>query len=107
MLDFTTFNLPKCNISWKKTFFNLEPNLSYLLFIFNYCDILHQHPQTFLNTKFRPKIKIPKFGTKIVLTGYFGLEFQKTNVVFKMSIFKFFNIQRFIQKQTWDQKYLI
>ena len=31
----------------------------------------------FPNTKFRPKIKILKFGTKIALIGYFGLEFQK------------------------------
>ena len=37
----------------------------------------------FPNTKFRPKIKILKFGTKIALIGYFGLEFQKTNVVYE------------------------
>ena len=64
-----------------------------------YCDILHQHPQISPNAKFRPKIKILKFGTKIDLIGYFGLEFQKTNVAFEISIFEFVNIQCFIQKQ--------
>ena len=47
-----------------------------------YCGILHQHPQIFPNTKFRPKIKIHKFGAKISLIGYFGPEFQKANAVF-------------------------
>ena len=59
-----------------------------------YCGILHQHPQFFLNTKFHPKIKILKFGTKAALIGYFGLEFQKTNVAFE-----FVNMQSFIQKK--------
>ena len=65
----------------------------------SYCDVLHQHPQIFPNTKFRPKIKILKFGTKIALIGYFGLEFQKPNVLFKISILEFVNMQPFIQKQ--------
>ena len=30
---------------------------------------------------------------------YFGLEFQKSNVVFEISILEFVNIQRFIQNQ--------
>ena len=47
-----------------------------------YCGILHQHPQIFPNTKFRPKIKIHKFGAKISLIGYFGPEFHKANAVF-------------------------
>ena len=64
-----------------------------------YCDILHQHPQILPNTKFCPKIKILKFGTKIVLIGYLGLEFQKTNAVFEISILKFVNMQRLIQNQ--------
>ena len=63
------------------------------------CDILHQHPQIFPNTKFRPKIKILKFGTKTALIGYFGLEFQKTNIVFEINILQFVNTQRSIQKQ--------
>ena len=64
-----------------------------------YCGILNQHPQIFPNTKFRPKIKILKFGTKIALIGYFGLEFQKTNVVFEVRIFELVNRQSFIQRQ--------
>ena len=64
-----------------------------------YCDILHQHPQILPNTKFCPKIKILKFGTKIVLIGYFELEFQKTNVEFEISILEFINMQSFIQNQ--------
>ena len=42
-----------------------------------YCGILHQHPQIFSNTKFRPEIKILKFGTKTALVSHFGQEFQK------------------------------
>ena len=64
-----------------------------------YCGILHQHSQIFLNRKFRPKIKILKFETKIALIGYFGLKFQKANVVFEISILEFVNMQSFIQKQ--------
>ena len=64
-----------------------------------YCDILHQHPQIFPKTKFHPKIKILKFGTKTALIEYFGLEIQKTNVVFEISILEFVNMQRFTQKQ--------
>ena len=40
-----------------------------------------------------------KFRTKIALIEYFGLEFQKTNVVFEINILEFVNMQRFIQKQ--------
>ena len=47
----------------------------------------------------RPKIKILKFGTKIAVIGYFGLEFQNTNVVFEISILEFVNMQRFILNQ--------
>ena len=59
---------------------------------------LDQHTQIVSN-KFGPKIKIRKFGTKIVLTGYFGLESQKANVEFEISIFEFVNKQSFIQKR--------
>ena len=53
----------------------------------------------FFQAKFCPKIKILKFGTKIVLIGYFELEFQKANVEFEISILEFINMQSFIQKQ--------
>ena len=36
-----------------------------------YCHIWNQHPQIFLFAKFPGKIKIPKFGTKDALLGYF------------------------------------
>ena len=64
-----------------------------------YCNILHQHPQIFPNTEFSPKIKILKFRTKIAVIVYFGLVFQKTNVVFEISILGFVNMQHFIQNQ--------
>ena len=63
------------------------------------CGILHQHPQIFLETKFQPKTKILKFGTKTALIGYFWLEFQKSNVVFEISILEFVNMLIFMQKQ--------
>ena len=50
-------------------------------------------------TKCCPKVKILKFGAKIVLIGYVGLEFQKTNVEFEITILEFVNMQSFIQKQ--------
>ena len=64
-----------------------------------HCGVLHQHPQVFPNTKFRPKIKIQKFGTKVALIRYFGLEFQKPNFIFEISILEFDKMQSFIQKQ--------
>ena len=53
----------------------------------------------FFQTKFCPKIKIFKFGTKLVLIGCFGLEFQKTNVEFQISILEFVKMLSFVQKQ--------
>ena len=64
-----------------------------------YCGIFCQHPQIFLKTKFQPNIKILKFLTKTVLTGYFQLDLQKSNIVFEISIFELVNIQSFIEKQ--------
>ena len=105
MLDFSTFNLPKCNISCKNNFFECKTKIvlfgyfwtgtrkSYYTVVF-----LHHHPQIF-STKFCPKIKILKLATKIVLIGYFGQEFQKTNLEFKISILEFVKMQSFIQKQ--------
>ena len=104
MFDFTTFNLSKCDISCKKLF-KIQDQIC-LIWVFLgqnsekllYCDILHQHPQIFRNAKFCPKLKIVKFGTKIALIGYFGLELQEPNVVFEISILEFVNMQHFIQK---------
>ena len=90
-----------------KKLINVRPKLSYL-------DIFWQElkkatvmryftsapsRQIFPNTKFLPKIKILKFRTKIALIGYFGLEFQKVNAVFEISIIELVNMQNFIQKQ--------
>ena len=101
MLDFTTFNLSKCIFLAKKIFLNLGLNfLGLELEKLLYYNILHQHPQICPNTKFRPKIKILKLRTKIALILYFGLEFQKANVVFEISILAFVNMQCLIQKQT-------
>ena len=74
-----TSNLSKCNISWKKkTFLNVGPRLSCLgiaLWVF-YISTLK-----FFETKFRPKIKILKFGTNWVFwTG------TSKNVEFEISI---------------------
>ena len=41
------------------------------------------------------QIKILKFGTKIALIGYLGLEFQKANVVFEISILEVVSMKRF------------
>ena len=61
----------------KKTFLNVGPKLSYLgifgleLEKLLYCGILYPHPQFFSNTKFSPKIKKLKYGTKSALMGCF------------------------------------
>ena len=106
MLDFSTFNLSKCYVSCKKkNFLNVGPKLFYLVIFglelekgtvlwFFYISTLK-----FFQTKFCPKIRILKFGTKIVLIGCFELKFQKTNVEFEISILEFVNMQSFIQKQ--------
>ena len=89
----------------KNTFLNVGPKLFYLgIFAvelekatvpwFFYISTLK-----FFQTKFCPKIRILKFGTKIVLIGCFELKFQKTNVEFEISILEFVNMQSFIQKQ--------
>ena len=44
-------------------------------------------------------MKILKFGTEIAVIGYSGLELQKANVVFEISILEFVNMQRFIQNE--------
>ena len=102
MFNFSSFNLSKCNISCKKTFLNVGLKLFYLgVFVlelekatelwFFYISTVN-----FFQTKLCPKIKIFKFGTKTVLIGYFGLEFQKTNVEFEIGILEFVNMQSFI-----------
>ena len=105
MLHFTTFNLSKCNISHKKSFF--EFRTKFVLFgnfwagtRKNYAlGYFTSAPSSFPKHKISSKKTIYKFGTKIALIGHFGPEFQKANVVFEISILEFFNMQRFIQKQ--------
>ena len=88
----------------KKTFLNVGTKLFYLgifgleleqatVLWFFYISTLK-----FFQTKFCQKIKILKFGTKIVLIESFGLEFQKTNIELKISILEFVNMQSLIQK---------
>ena len=106
MHNFSTFNLSKCNISCKKTFLNVGPKLFYLgifgleLRKATLLWIFYISTPEFFQTKFFPKIKILKLRTKIVLIGYFGLEFQETKVEFEISILEFVNMQSFIQRQT-------
>ena len=79
----------------KKSFLNAGPKLFYLgtfglelekatVLWFFYISTLKC-----FQTKFCSKIKILRFGTKIVLIRYFRLKFQKTRVEFEMSILKF------------------
>ena len=72
--------------------FGLELEKATMLWVF-YISTLKS-----FQTKFCPKIKLLKFWTKIVLIGYFGLEFQKANVEFEISTLEFVNMQSFIQK---------
>ena len=73
MLDFTSFNLSKCNISCKKKLHLIQDQICLIQVVFGwdlkkllYCDIFYQQHQIFPNTKFRPKVKILKFGTKML-----------------------------------------
>ena len=47
---------------------------------------------------FVKKHKMPKFGTKNVLFGFFGLEFQKAIVKFEVSTLEFFQNEFFIHR---------
>ena len=101
MLDFTTFNLLKCNISCKKNFFKFRTK--FILFWYfwariwkQYCHIWNQHLRVCQTAKFREKMKIPRFVTKNVLFGYFwvrilkkychiwNLEFENNIVIFEI-----------------------
>ena len=44
-------------------------------------------------------MKMPKIGTKSDLFGYFGLEFRKTIVIFKISTFELVQLKNFVKKQ--------
>ena len=44
-------------------------------------------------------MKMPKIGTKSDLFGYFGLEFWKTIVIFKISTFELVQLKNFVKKQ--------
>ena len=89
----------------KKVFLNVGPKLFYLgifgveLENTTVLWFLYMNTLKFFQRKFCPKIKIFKFGTKIVLIEYFELGFQKTNFEFEITILEFFNMQSFIQKQ--------
>ena len=67
----------------KKQFLYVGPKFSYLgIFGWNskkllHCGFFYISTLKFLQTKLLPTIKILKFGIKIALIGYFGLEFQK------------------------------
>ena len=103
MLKFSTFNLSKCNISFKKKIF-FKCWTKVVLFGYFWAGTRKSYffyisTLKFFQTKFCPKIKIFKFGTKIVSIGYFELEFQKTNVEFEISIPQFVNMKSFTQKQ--------
>ena len=52
----------------------------------------NQHTRICLTVKFREKVKMPNLGPKMPYLGIFGLEFQKTIVIFQISTLKFVNI---------------
>ena len=90
----------------KNTFSNVGPKFFIWVFLgwnskkLLYWGFFYISTLKFVQKKFCPKTKLLKFGTQIVSTGYFGLEFQKTDVEFEISILEFVNLQSFIQKQT-------
>ena len=86
-LKSATSNLSNCKISRKKqNCLNLGPKMPYWVFLIkialfgcfrariflkNYCHIWNQHPQICIFAKFCEKTKMPKFGTKNALFGFF------------------------------------
>ena len=67
-LDFSTFNLSKCNISCKKYFFKCRNKI--VSFGYFWAGTR--------NTRFQTKRKILEFMTRIVLIVYFRLDLQKS-----------------------------
>ena len=63
-----------------------------------YCHIWNQHPRICLIAKFWGKTKMPKFWIKNAFLGIFGLEFQKTIVIFEISTLEFVRFQNFVKK---------
>ena len=63
-----------------------------------YCHICNQRPPIYLIAKFLAKIRIVKFGTKNELFGCFGLQFQKTIVIFEITALQFALLQGLVQK---------
>ena len=51
------------------------------------------HPQICLFAKFHRKTKMPKFGTKNALFGYFWARILKSFVIYEISTLKFVNIE--------------
>ena len=99
----------------KKNFLNVGPKLFYLsifgLELEKAAVLLFFYNSTIkcFQTKYCPEIKIFKFGIKIVVIGYFGLEFQKPNAEFEISLLEFVNIKfhpKTKKNKTSDQKYL-
>ena len=94
MLDFSTFNYVfkyRTEIVLFGYFWTGIPK-TYCNVVF-YITTLNFFCQRYHHQKFPAKMKILKFGTKIALIGYLGLEFQKTNVAFKINILEFVNLQ--------------
>ena len=51
--------------------------------------VIFKHPRIFLNAKFSEKMKMPKFGTKMLYLGILGLEFETNIVTFEIITFEF------------------
>ena len=97
-------NLPYCKI-WCKNFksLNFGPKILHLGIFgleFENVVILEISNLEFAIAKFCEIKKIPKFGIKSALFGYFGLTLlKKTVVMFEISTLKFFLLQNFVKRQ--------
>ena len=62
------------------------------------CHIWNQHPQICLILEFNLQIKFLKFGTKMPYLSSFGLEFERSYVIFEISTLEFVWLKNFKKK---------
>ena len=92
-INFHWKNEKNKNLGLKKRFMDLWARM-----LKNYCQICNRRHSICLIAKFRAKIKILKFGTKIVSFGCRRSQFQKTIVIFWISAPEFALLQSLVQK---------
>ena len=87
-------NLPSFKISSKIKISKFETKTALFGYFWarilkNFSQIWNQHPRSRLIANFCDKLKMPKFGPKMLYLGIFGLKFENCFVIFEISLLEF------------------